>query len=66
MTVGELIMLLEEFDEDAPVRLAEQPRYPLACSVAGVGEHDGVVYIAEGSQIGYLPGGAADAVGFNF
>jgi len=36
MTVGELIGLLEDFDEDAEVRLAFQPRYPMQYTVGAV------------------------------
>lgn len=36
MTVGELRSLLEQYDEDAPVRVAIQPSYPLACVVNNV------------------------------
>lgn len=72
MTVGELIELLSEYDEDAPVRLMTQPSYPLQYGVAGVvdagslndpADFDGpvapeTVYILEGSQLGY---GSRDA-----
>ena len=37
-TVGELLAALEEFDEDAPVRVAQQPSYPLAAVVNCVTE----------------------------
>jgi len=36
MTVGELIELLQGFNEDAEVRLAFQPRYPLQFRVGEV------------------------------
>jgi hypothetical protein len=99
MTVGELLELLEDFPEDAEVRLAHQPSWPFeysietvadsageqtSCSECGIDwdEHDEegcdekrpelpdlideppVVYIAEGEQIGYLPGSAARALGW--
>ena len=90
MTVGELLELLEDFPEDAEVRLAHQPSWPFeysietvadsageqtSCSECGIDwdEHDeeccdekrpDVVYIAEGEQIGYLPGAAARALGW--
>ena len=37
-TVGELLAALEEFDEDTPVRVAQQPSYPLAAVVNCVTE----------------------------
>lgn len=62
MTVNDLIAELEDLREmgmgEADVRLALQPNYPLEHNIAGVaplGDEDasGVVYIGEGSQIGY-------------
>ena len=38
MTVGELMSLLEGFDEDAEVRLAFQPRYPMQYTVGEVAQ----------------------------
>lgn len=65
LTVGELIAALEEFDPTLPVRLAVQPSWPFEHAIsAELGESDGVVYIAESSQIGYLSGDAAEAVGW--
>jgi hypothetical protein len=55
-TVGELIDALDEFDRDAPVRLAIQPSWPFEHSCGEIAEDDdGTVWIAEGAQIGYLP-----------
>jgi hypothetical protein len=74
MTVGELIERLQDFPEDATVRLASQPNWPFEYSIQGVttlaeatqydedreydaddeeGDENGVVYIVEGSQLGY-------------
>lgn len=70
MTVAELIAILEDFDGDAEVRLAQQPSWPFEYSIARFGveiaevEGADVVYIAEGSQLGYLPGVARDAIGW--
>lgn len=36
MTVGELMMELERFDEGAEVMIAMQPNYPFECSITGV------------------------------
>lgn len=68
MKVRELIALLEQYDENAEVRLATQPNYPLESAVCGVvlrdhyldedstvasGKTADDVLILEGSQIGY-------------
>lgn len=55
MTVAQLIEILEGMDEEAEVRLAIQPNYPFEHGIGEVVEVDGKVYIAEKSQIGYLP-----------
>lgn len=75
MTVGELMELLESFSPDAEIRLASQPSWPMEYSLATVGsidaddeDEDGedgeVVYLAEGTQIGYLPGAVASQLGW--
>ncbi len=77
-TVGELIAALEGYDPDTPVRLASQPAWPFEHTIGPVvatpddAEGDGteptddpVVWIGEGPQIGYLPGIAADALGWS-
>lgn len=55
-------------DENPQVRLAMQPNYPMEYSIndATMVEVDGkdVMYIAEGSQIGYLNGAASDVLGW--
>ena len=79
MTVRELINLLEDFDENAEVRIAHQPRWPFEYSIGDVVACDGgdededepnasdapqVVYLGEGDQLGYLPGRAARELGW--
>ncbi|QGJ94993.1 hypothetical protein SEA_REDWATTLEHOG_135 [Gordonia phage RedWattleHog] len=79
MTVGELIELLQQYDEDATVRLATQPNYPLEYRLAGVADAGqvaevqgdepdddtpNVVYLAEGSQVGYASKAIWDAAGW--
>lgn len=66
MTVGELIEMLQDFDEEAEVRLAEQPSWPFEYSIGGVIYDDAkeVVMIAEGSQLGYLSGHVAEGLGW--
>ena len=57
MTVGELIEILECFDSDMEVRIAEQPRYPMEYEIDGVAEYEtnegNCAYICEGYQLGY-------------
>jgi hypothetical protein len=69
MTVEELMYLLEELDPEATVRLAIQPSWPFEHSLDGnyaEVEKDGkkVVYLAEGNQLGYLPGEARQQLGW--
>lgn len=58
MTVAELIAQLEDFDQDAEVRLALQPSYPVEFSAEDPVECEVmgrmVVYIAERGRLGYL------------
>jgi hypothetical protein len=66
ITVGQLIAALEEFDESTPVRLAVQPSWPFEHRISSeVVEADGIIYLAEAGQVGYLPGEAAEAVGWS-
>ena len=69
MTVTELKNLLEDLEmqghEDAEVRLAMQPSWPMEYSINGNASRfsdvvNDVVYLFEGSQIGYLPSEAAE------
>ena len=71
MTVGELLEMLEGFDQEAEIRIAMQPSWPMEYTIAGMAitedygeEHGKVVYIAEGRQLGYLPGVAKDDLGW--
>ncbi len=79
MTVGELIEELRLMDQDAPVRFASQPNWPFEYSINGVVqaavdkpgkytydgyEQEDVVYLEEGKQIGYLPNGAKNELGW--
>lgn len=70
MTVGDLLDLLDGFDEDVEVRLAQQPSYPLEYELGGaesVEDEDGVevLYLIEGDQLGYLPHGVSEAIGWS-
>ena len=59
MTVMELMEILEQFDEDAEIRIASQPSWPFENTVSyaySATDEGEVVYLAEGAQIGYLPG----------
>jgi hypothetical protein len=80
MTVKQLIERLEEMNPQSEVRLAEQPRWAFEYSISDVaetnlendsnGEHHrgkkatSVVYISEGTQLGYLPSEAKEAIGW--
>lgn len=70
MTVGDLLDLLDGFDEDIEVRLAQQPSYPLEYEIDGadsVMNKDGVevLYLMEGDQLGYLPHDVCEAIGWS-
>ena len=75
MTVIELKEALEGIPDDAEVRLAMQPSWPFEYSIGDVipvepdeeapaDEEVKVVYLTEGSQLGYLPGNASEAIGW--
>ena len=72
MTVRELIEELRLFDQDAPVRFASQPAWPFEYSISGIvqttvddrGNKEDVVYLEEGSQLGYLPSEAKEELGW--
>ena len=79
MTVQELIEELRLVDQDAQVRFASQPSWPFEYSINGVVqavvdkpdkhtydgyEQEDVVYLEEGRQIGYLPSGAKEELGW--
>lgn len=62
--IDELERCAESHGDDTEVRLAIQPTWPFEHSIEQVvigngdddGEYRNIVYIAEGGQIGYLPG----------
>jgi hypothetical protein len=77
-TVGELVSILLGYSPNTCVRLAVAPGYPQATTIGAVAcspddaDHDGrepeltrerVVWIGEGTQIGYLPEVARTALG---
>ena len=72
MTVRQLIEELQFMNQDANVRFASQPNWPFEYSIGDIvsadvenrstGEEEEVIYLAEGRQIGYLPGEAKDAL----
>jgi hypothetical protein len=70
MLVSELIELLSDLPADVEVRLAQQPTWPLEYTVKDVVMRDGdddrdpVVYLVEGSQLGYLPGDECRMIGW--
>ena len=64
MKVKELREFLEEMDDNAEVRFAEQPKWPLEYSIKNAEEVDGILYLAEGKQLGYLPSDAREALGW--
>ncbi|MFF2571057.1 hypothetical protein [Streptomyces sp. NPDC058084] len=65
MTVAELIKQLEQVDPEAQVRLATQPNYPFEYTLGEVVEvEDGICYIGQGEQRGYLGGDAREALGW--
>jgi hypothetical protein len=75
MTVIELKEALEQMPDEAEVRLAMQPSWPFEYSImevvplepdeeAPADEEVKVVYLTEGSQLGYLPGEASEAIGW--
>jgi hypothetical protein len=75
--LNELTDIAEEHGDDIEVRLAHQPRWAFEYGIqretpvaaATVRNDDGtkqtVVYIAEGTQVGYLPQSAAAAIGWS-
>lgn len=64
MTVAELIEALEEFPMDAEVRIAKQPGWPITSTIHRAISAHGVIYVAEGEQLGYLDGDAAEELGW--
>lgn len=66
LTVGELKNMIEFMDEDTEVRFAMQPSWPLMYSLDSdtYVERDGILYLAEYYQEGYLTEGVADELGW--
>ncbi|MFJ5938581.1 hypothetical protein [Streptomyces sp. NPDC093071] len=63
LTVGHLLRQFQDLDPRLPVRLAVNPDFPFAHYVgAEVVVRDGMVFIAEDGQEGYLPARARDAL----
>jgi len=60
MTAEELIEFLQDFDPETEVRIAHQPNYPFEYAIDDIVIVDGIIYIGEGDQLGYLPGTVAD------
>ena len=73
LTVGELKEILEFVDDDVVIRFAAQPSWPMEYSVEApdviYGDDDSdldpnVFYLAEKSQLGYLPSNVSQALGW--
>ena len=65
MTVGELIEMLSAYEDDAEVRIAQQPSWAFEYHVSdamSATEEEDVVYIAQGLQVGYLPKDIAECL----
>jgi hypothetical protein len=80
-TVGELVAALAAYQPETRVRLAVAPGYPQATAIGVIAcspddaDHDGcdpdldgerVVWIGEGTQLGYLPEIARSALGHHW
>jgi hypothetical protein len=70
-TISDLLEEFQQFDPDAEVRLATQPSWPFEWSLSNTDpavevDLDGqpVVYLVEGTQLGYLPGAVRDQLGW--
>lgn len=51
----------DQIPNDTPIRLATQPRWPFEYSTNAIhvhneNTHDPIIYLSEGTQLGYLPG----------
>jgi len=69
MSIDELIEVLQEAREDlggdAEVRLAMQPNWPFEYTIRnGTASAEGVIYLAEGRQLDYLPGEISQEFGW--
>jgi hypothetical protein len=63
-TVGDLITALQAYDEDAEIRLAIQPRWPMEHVIGPVIDTGEVVWLGDGGQIGALPENAITEFGW--
>ncbi len=68
MTVGQLKEVLEYYNEDMEVRFASQPNWPFEYSINDAvpvkTDNGEIIYLEEGTQLGYLPGEAKDELGW--
>ncbi len=70
MTVGDLLDLMDGYDEEVEVRFATQPSYPLEYEIGGAdsvmldGNGTEILYLIEGNQLGYLPSKVTEAIGW--
>jgi len=71
MTVDEMRDYLDGMDGDTEIRFAAQPRWAFEYEIAAVEEVESkeaatgtVIYLVEGTQLGYLPGPVAEAIGW--
>ncbi|WP_405589772.1 hypothetical protein [Streptomyces sp. NBC_01190] len=63
LTVGYLLQQLQDLDPNLRIRLAVNPDWPFAHFLgASIIISDGLVYIAEDGQDGYLPPEVRDAL----
>jgi hypothetical protein len=61
LTVGYLLQQLQDLDPNLQIRLAINPDFPFAHFLgASIVISNGVVFIAEDGQEGYLPTGVSD------
>ncbi|WP_042419746.1 hypothetical protein [Streptacidiphilus anmyonensis] len=63
LTVGHLLRQLQGLDPDLPIRLAVNPDFPFTHYVGvEVVVQDGMAFIADDGQEGYLPMAVSDAL----
>jgi len=72
MTVGELITLLEDYNEESEIQIAHQPNYPLRASILGTAQNEpgdvdhgdkDAVFIVAGASSNYASRTLWDEVG---
>ena len=61
MTVQDLIAELEQYDDNAEVRVILNQRHALEYYADGPTEYEGVVYLTTQDQIGYISSNALPA-----